>query len=144
METHKDVSIYFVMLDLFPNYVRFHKSCLKFYHNNFFCPVTVPRSCLEWRQRGYHQKGPYIIDPDGLEGEPPFEVECIMTADQPTIVLNHDQPRRHHVVGFEDPGSYKINITYSSESWFYQCYIKNLRNVYYITHECNCANYIQC
>ncbi len=78
----------------------------------FFFP-SVPRSCPEWYSRGMTLSGIYQIDPDGMEGLPPFDVYCDMSQAPPTAVLHHDGEDRHHVSGFEEPGSYTQTFNYT-------------------------------
>lgn len=40
---------------------------------------NTPRSALEWKNLGYLEDRHYTIDPDGPDGNPPFNIPCIMT-----------------------------------------------------------------
>ena len=62
--------------------------------------------------------GWHVIDPDGLQGNSPFQVYCNMT-DKGGIgvtVVSHDTEKRTHVKGYEDKGSYSRDITYNGAS----------------------------
>lgn len=53
-----------------------------------------------------------MIDPDGLDGQGPFEVECIM-AENPITVIHHDAENRTQVKGFDEPGSFIVTPMYT-------------------------------
>ena len=60
-----------------------------------------------------------MIDPDGEGGLLPYYVNCDMS-DKKGIgvtVISHDSETRTWVKGFEDPGSYSRNISYTGASF---------------------------
>lgn len=64
---------------------------------------------------GFKQKGSYQIDPDGIEGAAPFNVDCIISASETITMVKHTHINRTHVKGFEAPGSYVADIDYNGE-----------------------------
>ena len=61
---------------------------------------------------GFEQKGRYTIDPDGIEGSGPMDVDCIMSASDVITVVNHNYGNRTQVIGYEAPGSFVADIDY--------------------------------
>ena len=61
------------------------------------------------------ENGIYVIDPDGEEGVPPFNVTCDMTDKNGVgvTVISHDSENRTLVDGFEKAGSYSRDINYT-------------------------------
>jgi hypothetical protein len=58
--------------------------------------------------------GMYLMYPQGLSFAPPLQVYCDMTSKNGAgvTVIGHDSESRTLVDGYEDPGSYRRNITY--------------------------------
>ena len=61
------------------------------------------------------ENGTYVIDPDGEEGVPPFNVTCDMTDKNGVgvTVISHDSENRTLVDNFENAGSYSREINYT-------------------------------
>ena len=64
------------------------------------------------------QQGNYIIDPDGVGGLEPFIAYCNMTDKNGVgvTVISHDSENRTWVNGYEDMGSYLLDIHYTEAS----------------------------
>ena len=76
----------------------------------------MPRSCYEWFTAGHTVTGKYLIDPDGLEGQAPFNAQCVMDEHNgPLTVVHHNQEERTRVVGFEAPGSFIVDVKYEGK-----------------------------
>ena len=59
-----------------------------------------------------------MIDPDGPEGNPPFNVTCDMTDKNGVgvTIISHDSENRTLVKGYENPGSYSRDVHYIGAS----------------------------
>ena len=75
------------------------------------------RSCSDIKaQNPQATSGSYVIDPDGDGGNEPFTVFCDMPDKNGVgvTVIGHDSEARTLVDGYEGPGSYVKNITYTA------------------------------
>ena len=77
--------------------------------------IVSAKTCTQIKSRNPKAtSGPYIIDPDGPGGHGPFVVFCDMN-DKMAVgvtVVGHDSESRTIVKGFDNPGSYKRNVSY--------------------------------
>lgn len=70
---------------------------INFVGTGFTCNKTIvvnglTRNCLDYKNAGYNTDGLYIIDPDGVGGNAPFNCYCDMTHNGGgwTLVFNHN------------------------------------------------------
>ena len=79
----------------------------------------MPKSCSDLKKQNFTaESGNYVIDPDGEDGLPPFNVTCDMNDKNGVgvTVINHDSENRTLVDGYEEAGSYKRDINYTGAS----------------------------
>ena len=79
---------------------------------------TLNHACSRVKANISDISGCYVIDPDGIQGNSPFQVYCNMTdkGGVGVTVVSHDTEKRTHVKGYEDEGSYSRNIIYNGVS----------------------------
>ena len=78
--------------------------------------MSLAKSCSDLKKLDpTAENGTYVIDPDGKEGVPPFNVTCDMTDKNGVgvTVISHDSEDRTLVDGKEDPGEYSRDIQYT-------------------------------
>ena len=78
-----------------------------------------PSSCSSIKSgHSGSSSGNYIIDPDGKGGVAPFSVYCDMSdkGGVGVTVISHDSESRTHVSGYECPGCYSKDVTYTGVS----------------------------
>ena len=78
-----------------------------------------PSSCSSIKSgHSGSSSGNYIIDPDGKGGVAPFSVYCDMSdkGGVGVTVISHDSESRTHASGYECPGCYCKDVTYTGVS----------------------------
>ena len=122
------------------NYTCSATNSLNSLHTNVIVYVKYPETCSTVKANISDVSGDYVIDPDGGQGEVPFTVYCDMTGHGGVgvTVVSHDSENRTHVIGFDPPGSYRHDISYTGSSL---SQIKSLTNVstacqQFIKYEC--------
>ena len=85
---------------------------------NVIVYVKYPETCSRVKANISDISGYYLIDPDGVHGEPLFEAYCNMTdrGGVGVTVVSHDSENRTHVIGYEAIGSYQRQINYTGAS----------------------------
>ena len=77
-------------------------------------PQTYPESCSRVKANISDISGWYVIYPDDIQGNSPFQVYCNMTdkGGVGVTVVGHDTEERTHVNGYDRDGNYLRDITY--------------------------------
>ena len=87
--------------------------------------------------------GWYIIDPDGPEGEAPFQVYCNMTYKDGigVTVISHDSENRTRVTSCKDDGCYSRDVNYIGVSFSQLTALTNVSTYceQFIRYECKAS-----